>query len=95
MPGDEELDVRPKYKEEYEHGTWKAEATIFEQGLARKLYDQQLVKKAGQTALSKVSTLLVRYNRLKRLEENMTDNFKGDREEAQTRYEATMKSIEE
>nr|MCR5238150.1 hypothetical protein [Lachnospiraceae bacterium] len=92
MPDDEEQ--RPVYQEEYAHGTWKAEATIFEQQLARKLYDQQLVRQAGQTALSKVSTLLVRYNRLKLLEQDMNDDFRGDRKEAKESLENTLAAIE-
>ncbi len=89
----EEEVKKPIYLDEYSHSSWRTEATNFENALARKLYDQQVVKQAGQTALSKVSTLLVRFNRLKRLESDMDDNFRGSRDEADLRLKNTLEAI--
>ena len=96
MPGDEELVVqKPIYQEEYRHHTWASEASKYEQEFARRLYDSELVRTAGKTALSKVSTLLVRYNRLKEIEETSTAYMGKDRRKADRNYASDKKTIED
>ncbi len=96
MPGDEELVVqKPIYKKEYEHPTWASEASKYEQEFARRLYDSELVRTAGKTALSKVSTLLVRYNRLKQIEQTSTASVGKEQRKADRNYKSDKKTLED
>lgn len=66
----EMVDLSEKVHEELEENLQEVEEAStydyeYEQTMARELYDRDDVKQAGQVALSKVSNLLVRYNRLK------------------------------
>ncbi len=91
---EEDVEKKPKYAKEYAHHSWKFEATIFEQQFARKLYDRDVVREAGQTALSRVSTLLVRYNRLKRLENQIQEDYGDSESENERIHDDRMKAIE-
>lgn len=86
MP-EEEL-KKPIYEREYQRPEWAAESSRFEQEFARRLYDSELVRTAGKTALSRVSTLLVRYNRLKQIEASSAAML----EEANSRFTKDLSS---
>ena len=62
----------------------------YEQQLAKTLYDRPDVKRAGQEALTKVSTLLVRYNRLKDAEKKQKMEIAERSQEAQMRRTRRM-----
>ena len=85
---------RPKYAIEYAQGSWKEEATKFEQKFARKLYDSETVRAAGQTALSRVSTLLVRFNKLKSAEKIVQENYGDDEAAIEKRHKDKQEEFE-
>lgn len=65
----------------------------FEQEIARQIYDRKDVREAGQTALSKVSQLLIRYNRLKDAENRRTEYVRETEEAARERYDRVMEKL--
>ncbi len=67
----------------------------FEQQIARDLYDRADVKKAGQEALSKVSSLLIRYNRLKDAETRRRMDSIDKEVRSKARLNKKIKDIEE
>lgn len=73
----------------------EAEYARFEQLIARDLYDRADVKKAGQEALSKVSTLLIRYNRLKDAETRRRMDSIDKEYRSKARLDKKLKEIEE
>ncbi len=94
MPNDEEV-KKPIYEREYKRPEWAAESSKFEQEFARRLYDSELVRTAGKTALSKVSTLLVRYNRLKQIETLSSSAVRRDELRSKRSYDSDVKVNDE
>ncbi|MBR1861732.1 MAG: hypothetical protein IJ796_07725 [Lachnospiraceae bacterium] len=69
MPGPQKKD----FEKIYQNPLWQTQAKEFEQSFARRLYDDTQVRSAGRVALSKMSRLLVRYNRLQKADEEGAD----------------------
>ena len=91
----EQKNEERRYRAIYSHPRWKSEASEYEQELARRLYNRKEVREAGQRALSKISTLLVRYNRLKEFEEKNQSSSMAGETTARQIYEKKKKEIEE
>ena len=66
-----------------------------ERELARELYDREDVRKAGQEALSKVSALLIRYNRLKDAENRRKIDSSSKETEAKKILDMNLEKIRE
>lgn len=62
--------------------------------MAKALYDREDVKKAGQEALSKVSNLLIRYNRLKDAQSKREADTELASQEATILYNKTMTELQ-
>lgn len=65
----------------------------FEQQIARDLYDREDVRKAGQEALSKVSALLIRYNRLQDAKKRRENEFAVNVADARKALDETLEDI--
>ena len=67
----------------------------FEQEIARELYNRRDVREAGQKALSRVSTLLIRYNRLKSAEARSSQSVRDKIDEIRARYDEKEEKLKE
>ncbi len=83
------------YAEIYAHPSWRYEAAYFEDQFSRKLYDQEPVRSAGGTALSRISRLLVRYNKLKRTEKYSADTTRAETMSIEQNYGNSVGRIRE
>lgn len=89
----EELENILKKKLESNAGANEIDSEL-EQQIARKLYDMEEVQLAGKIALSRVSTLLVRYNRVKDAEKKAGMDYVTGIQKAKAEFDARMRSLD-
>lgn len=85
------------FEEIYKHPDWKIEADQFETDFTKALYDDEAVKKEGQAALVHVSNVLIAYNQIDRVKEDVHgihSNKRNEIEDSIKKVEEQLKKIE-
>ncbi|MCR5054120.1 MAG: hypothetical protein K6A69_04690 [Lachnospiraceae bacterium] len=83
------------YSEVYAHESWEETAEKYEQVFGTKLYDVEAARMAGHDALSKVSKLIVRYNRLQDMKQSEAMATVGDTMIAEQSRVKSLKYIDQ
>lgn len=83
------------YSEVYAHESWEETAEKYEQVFGTKLYDVEAARMAGHDALSKVSKLIVRYNRLQDMKESEAMATVGDTKIAAITRDKSLRYIDQ